>query len=336
MSKVEILREMVNQLLMAAAGEIFGLFERTIADYEEELTCSKRENEYQRKLLEAVLKPEVRLHRTVFSADVPHLRAVKGELPSEQQDPEHPQIKVEQEEEWSSHNESIPVKSAGDKDEAQSSQFHQRQGEENREAEPPASSLAQKTETHSDRGDCGGSEPTPLSDCDKTLNSYDNETEDSDDDWKRTTRQQSKFQILKDNVVVGSVSHRNIVPTSDLQPVSEDETSDSSDAKTEDSDDDWRLRRECSSGSSTTREALPSSSECQTKKTSVSCSICGKIFHVKQQLSKHKKTHSGGMTFRCSDSDIGVIQKANLEKHMRSHTRERLLNGSASKKRKDL
>lgn len=56
MSKVLLLRAFVNQRLTAAAEEIFELFERTISEYEEEL-CR------QRKLLDAVLKPEVRLHK---------------------------------------------------------------------------------------------------------------------------------------------------------------------------------------------------------------------------------------------------------------------------------
>ena len=57
MSKVQMLSLLVKQRLTAAAEEIFELFERTIAEYEEEL-CR------QRKLLDAVLKPQVQLHRT--------------------------------------------------------------------------------------------------------------------------------------------------------------------------------------------------------------------------------------------------------------------------------
>lgn len=63
MSKVEMLRVLVSGRLSAAVEEIFGLFERTIAEYEEQLCHSKQENERQRKLLDAVLKPEVRLNR---------------------------------------------------------------------------------------------------------------------------------------------------------------------------------------------------------------------------------------------------------------------------------
>ena len=57
MSKVQTLRVFMKQRLTAAAEEIFELFERTIAEYEEEL-CR------QRKLLDAVLQPQVQLHRT--------------------------------------------------------------------------------------------------------------------------------------------------------------------------------------------------------------------------------------------------------------------------------
>ena len=63
MSKVQMLRASVTQRLTAAAEEIFVLFERSIAEYEEELSRSKEENERQRKLLDVFVMPEVRLHR---------------------------------------------------------------------------------------------------------------------------------------------------------------------------------------------------------------------------------------------------------------------------------
>lgn len=64
MSKVLPLREFVNQRLAAAAEEIFELYERTIAEYEEEV-CR------QRKLLDAILNPEVRLLRTGTHCFIP-------------------------------------------------------------------------------------------------------------------------------------------------------------------------------------------------------------------------------------------------------------------------
>ncbi|XP_075947936.1 uncharacterized protein LOC142949929 [Anarhichas minor] len=102
MSKVQLLRCLVNQRLTAADEEIFGVFERTIAEYEEELSALKEQNERQRKLLDAVFNPQLRLHR----ADVQQLLVVQEEVPPEQQewsssldqeDPEPPHIKEEQE-----------------------------------------------------------------------------------------------------------------------------------------------------------------------------------------------------------------------------------------------
>nr|XP_040050659.1 gastrula zinc finger protein xFG20-1-like isoform X2 [Gasterosteus aculeatus aculeatus] len=101
MSSVEGLREFVNERLSAAAEEIFGVFKRTIVEYQEEI-------DRQRGLLAVLLKPEVRLHRI----ELPQSRVCKEEEvlcdqqlclqewnPSlDQEDPDPPQIKEEQEE----------------------------------------------------------------------------------------------------------------------------------------------------------------------------------------------------------------------------------------------
>nr|XP_040050660.1 zinc finger and SCAN domain-containing protein 12-like [Gasterosteus aculeatus aculeatus] len=101
MSSVEGLREFVNERLSAAAEEIFGVFKRSIVEYQEEI-------DRQRGLLDVLLKPEVRLHRI----ELPQSRVCKDEEvlcdqqlclqernPSlDQEDPDPPQIKEEQEE----------------------------------------------------------------------------------------------------------------------------------------------------------------------------------------------------------------------------------------------
>ncbi|XP_055077186.1 zinc finger protein 467-like [Periophthalmus magnuspinnatus] len=62
--KTRALRAQVNERLTAAADEIFALFERTIAEYEEELSRSKEENQRKQRLLDSALSPQLRLHRT--------------------------------------------------------------------------------------------------------------------------------------------------------------------------------------------------------------------------------------------------------------------------------
>ncbi len=56
MSSVDCLREFVKERLTAAVEEIFGVFQKTIVDYEEEI-------DRQRRLLDIVWKPEIKLHR---------------------------------------------------------------------------------------------------------------------------------------------------------------------------------------------------------------------------------------------------------------------------------
>nr|XP_046231100.1 uncharacterized protein LOC124051590 isoform X5 [Scatophagus argus] len=101
MSSVEYLRQFVIERLTAAAEEIFGVFNKTIVEYEEEV-------DRQRRLLAVVWKPEIKLHRI----ELPQQHVCKEEeLLTEQQlcnqerssavdqeDPEPPQIKEEEEE----------------------------------------------------------------------------------------------------------------------------------------------------------------------------------------------------------------------------------------------
>ncbi|KAF1389909.1 hypothetical protein PFLUV_G00052470 [Perca fluviatilis] len=108
MCKVQMLRALVEQRLTAAAEEIFGLFERTIAEYEEELCRSKEENERQRELLDAVFNPQLRLHRAALPPDDKSKIVIKEEQQEcsstvDQQEPKPPpHIKEEQEERRSS------------------------------------------------------------------------------------------------------------------------------------------------------------------------------------------------------------------------------------------
>ncbi|XP_028288386.1 gastrula zinc finger protein XlCGF57.1-like isoform X2 [Parambassis ranga] len=75
MSNVHLVRDFISERLSAAATEIFGLFEGTIVQYEEEI-------ERQRKLLDIFIKPQIKLHRI----DGPQQHAYKlGEALADQQ-----------------------------------------------------------------------------------------------------------------------------------------------------------------------------------------------------------------------------------------------------------
>ncbi|XP_077417648.1 uncharacterized protein LOC144048988 [Vanacampus margaritifer] len=78
---IKMLQELVRERLMAAADEIFGLFERTVASYEEQLCRAREENEGQRRQLEAVYKRNMLLHRQ----DVQQLITCPEGLPPQSQ-----------------------------------------------------------------------------------------------------------------------------------------------------------------------------------------------------------------------------------------------------------
>ncbi|XP_070814152.1 zinc finger protein 771-like [Chaetodon trifascialis] len=286
MSKVQTLRAFVEQRLTAAAEEIMELFGRTIAEYEEEL-CG------QRKLLDAVFQPEVRLHR----ADVQLLSASPEEDPPEQQDwspsldqedpAELPHIKEEQEELWSSQEGEqlpgpeeaditkstvppVPVKSEEeDEEKPQSSQLHQRHAED--------------MKTEADGEDCGGPEPARSSDLDRP------ET-DGSCDWEETRGPRSGLKPLQNNEV----------PVSDVK---------------------------CNTGQSSV-----SSSECassfdhsgvQTGEKPFSCSVCGRTYPRKSSLRNHMGHHSEEKCFSCSVCKKTFLRRKHVEIHMRIHTGEK-------------
>ncbi|KAF1389442.1 hypothetical protein PFLUV_G00073470 [Perca fluviatilis] len=115
MASVDYLREFVNERLTAAAEEIFGVFKKTIVEYEEEIGR-------QRRLLDVVRKPEIKLQ--IIELPQQHISKEEEEVPAEQQlciqerssslnqeEPEPPQIKEEQEELCTSQEEHSSIDS---------------------------------------------------------------------------------------------------------------------------------------------------------------------------------------------------------------------------------
>ncbi|XP_061528650.1 uncharacterized protein LOC133400223 isoform X1 [Phycodurus eques] len=89
-----MLKEWVRERLIAAADEIFGLFERTIASYEEELCRAREETERHRRQLQAFGNSQI-VSRVHGESDV---QQWGGSASLEWEDPQSPYIKEEEEE----------------------------------------------------------------------------------------------------------------------------------------------------------------------------------------------------------------------------------------------
>ncbi|XP_071062540.1 zinc finger protein ZFP2-like isoform X2 [Pseudochaenichthys georgianus] len=303
MSKVQMLLSLKKQRLTAAAEDIFALFEKTIAEYEEERSLSKEEIKRLQKLLDAVLQPQLRIHRS----DVQLLVVVKEELLPDQQewstsldqeDPEPPpHIKQEQEElRISQEGEQLqeleeaditkstftpdPVKSEDDKEKPQSSQPHQRQTEH--------------METEADGDDCRGPELARNSDPESSLQT---KTED------------------------------------DTEESSEPDTGDSSEPDTEDSAD-CKETREPASASNSLKNRHESVSDLRRSAENklFSCSVCTKYFAQSGNLKKHMRVHTGEKPFTCSVCKKAFTQSGSVKAHMRVHTGEKPFTCTVCKK----
>ncbi|XP_036949834.1 zinc finger protein 135-like isoform X1 [Acanthopagrus latus] len=308
MSKVQTLRVVVKQRLTAAAEEIFELFERTIAEYEEEL-CRHR------KLLDAVLKPQVQLHRT----DVQRPSVSEEEDPPEQQEssssldqeePEPPHIKEEQEELWTNQEgEQLPGLEEADITKFTFTPVPVKS--EDDDEEEPQSSQKLLMETEADGEDFG--EPEPAWNCnpdshlqsaalDEMSHSSEPETDDdvsgaeSNDrcDWEETREPQPGSNCLQDNDV--SVSNETFYTG---------ETSvNSSDCATSFGHEGQE------------HDGIPAGAK------PFICPVCGKSYHIKNSLNTHMRSHSGGR-FSCSECKKTFHCRRYLVNHMRTHTGEK-------------
>ncbi|XP_061896933.1 gastrula zinc finger protein XlCGF48.2-like [Entelurus aequoreus] len=308
MSTLHMLRALVDQRLTAAVEEIFVVLERTIAEYEAELSRTKEEN-YQ--LLDAVFKKhQVVLHRT----DV-----VEEHLPREQEEEPQPHHIKEEEDVPHSHH----IKEGGEEpqpphitEEDETPQTHsvklslhiKGQAEDplvlhskNEKEDPLSPHIKEEEEEHSISQHVEGVEEVDVTKMPVTgvpVKSEDDEVKGESEEKRSSSSTQHMTTEADGDHCGGSQADKILAPLSD----SEDTTSHSPDTDDEHSKHD---------------------ATCHTDNTHFTCSHCHNTFKYPSYLKRHMRTHTGEKPFSCSECGKSFVINGNLKVHMRTHTGEK-------------
>ncbi|XP_072304702.1 uncharacterized protein [Eucyclogobius newberryi] len=306
----QTLRVLVNARLTAAAEEIFALFERTTAEFEEELRRSREENQRKQELLDSVLNPRVAL----FRAD--H-RTTESPGPGLDQglDHEAPGIK-HQEDPWSS---SVCVKRE------ESSLLQQSEHREEPQGEEPhlhPQTEGQPSDTDNDEDwrapfSCSGAEvETEADGSSSALNKHRSEpettsvtanTRDMTGTCERAAQTRHKCSICEKTLAQQShlITHTRL--HTGERPF---------------------ICLVCGKGFVDATK-LKLHNYTHTGERPFGCLICGKRFIVACRLKIHMKFHTGDRPFSCTVCEKTYVHRFKLKLHMRTHTGDRPFGCSA-------
>ncbi|XP_061786109.2 uncharacterized protein [Nerophis lumbriciformis] len=289
-----MLKELMKERLMSVADEIYALFERTMALYEDELSRTRDDKERYRQRLEAASKT----HIVQQFEDAQQLigcqeeRATQSQPSSslKQDDPRHPRMKEEEEELCITEDgecllgleesdlTTLPLTVDSMKTEGHEDKSHRysSSSEENRGVAPPSSRSPQHmtTEVHSDG----------------TMSNYP-EDEDMDDAQEplgiRTHADNRHSECYKKKPgkkhIACSVCAKRF----------------------------------------TLKRNLTQHMRTHTGEKPFGCPVCGKRFSRNSNMLKHTTTHTGEKPFICSTCGRRFSQKGVMIRHKRTHTGER-------------
>eukprot|EP00063_Salmo_salar_P032729 XP_014007564.1 PREDICTED: zinc finger and SCAN domain-containing protein 12-like [Salmo salar] len=283
MSKLQLLNVFVTERLSAAAVEIFGVVEKTIAEYQEEIFRSVEENDRLRRLLDMATKPEIMLHRADFQLLSPAVHPEQQNCeqewsPSlEQDDPEPTQIKEQQELRLSQE------------DSPQPSHLYLNQTVDDGERGILPIIITEEIKTEADGEGYRVPQPTsdqPLSvhpDCSAAVEKL------------YQCKQCGNSFTRKGHLTIHSRIHTGEKPFQCKQ---------------------------CGK-SFIQKGDLDRHTRVHTGENSYQCKQCGKRFSQKGSLTVHSRIHTGEKPYQCKDCGKAFNQKIELTLHMRAHTGER-------------
>ncbi|XP_061735481.1 zinc finger protein OZF-like [Nerophis ophidion] len=360
MCQVEMLRVFVNQRLTAAVEDIFLVLERRIAEYEEELSRTKEENERQRQLLDAVFKKhQVVLHRTDAQQRIGHqkesLSKSQGRNCSLKQDPQHSLVIEEEKNPLLPHiEEGEEVECLLGKEEADPTKFPLTVVSvktEDHEHKPPESSQLHHSPNVQQ---LVGHQVEPLSLLVEVSSPLKQEEPQppyiKEEEEELCITREGKCPVGQEEadltkfpltvVCVKTEDHEDKPPAySQLHHSPSEEKSEveapssSSPQHITEGDGDHIGGSQANNFIAPLTDSNDSTSQVdvnmephmktQTGEKPLSCSICGKIISQQRYMQTHMRTHTGENNFSCSVCGKRFSHKRNIQIHMRTHTGEK-------------
>lgn len=293
MSKVRMLRALVQQRLTAAAEDILALFERTIAEYEEELSRSKEEIRRQHRLLDAVFNPQVQLNPSDAQQLFVRREVVKPEqsYTLDQEVKEHPSTKQEQED-----HEMLPIK------EEHNEVWTSQEGEQLQALQEEGIIKFTFTPFHVKSEDDYEAEP-------QSLQLHHSQTEEIRDSVGRPEPEIE--HTTSDSVQTSDILLNDVRYDAEEKPFGCSECG-------------RRFRQ---------KSHLQIHMRGHTGEKPFSCSVCAKRFPRKESLVRHMRFHSGEKPFSCSICKKDFTRRDHAVTHMRIHTGEKPFTCSVCGKR---
>ncbi|XP_055083996.1 zinc finger protein 135-like [Periophthalmus magnuspinnatus] len=339
MSKVQRLRALVEERLTAAAEDIYVLFERIIAEYEEELCRSKQENERKQRLLDSTLSPRVVLTRVGV-----HMSSLSPGLTLKQEIPETPQIKEEPEEQHNKQEEeelqvSVPESNDGCVKTEESSLLQQKETDHREDISSETHVHREdsqgediSSETHVHREDLQGEDISSETHVHPETEGEHSSDTDSDEDWSApicSSAAQMETEADGDHYnQVQSRAKSTTAPNSSLSPKYKSApetraTVDNGDVSgTAEGTADKKHQSSVRKKRFGLKGDLKKHFSIHTGDKPYSCSLCEKAFTHRNSFKYHMKTHTGDKCYSCSVCEKAFTHNSSLKDHMKTHTGE--------------